>query len=557
MRRDTLWTASVFGALLACGWLAAAARDAMITEPLAAQHGLSRTWFTQIQVDRARGRVAHVILHGGTLFVQTDQGVLHAVDAETGQTLWAEQVGNRNHPSLAPAANENLVAVVNGSNLFILNRFNGKLLWQTQIDGAPGAGPALSSQRAYVPTVNGLVYSYRLKPVQNPLQELGKISQKTPEQESAEVAERRQAFRLQQAYLPPLVCQSTGRSLVQPIVTRQKAGEEYLAWSTDRGYLYVGRINRQEEDRFTVAYRLETNGEIVAPPTYLPPDPNVVGDSGVIYAVSKDGFVHAVRERDGESLWRFPTGEPLVQPASVVDQQVYVPTQPGGMYCLDAKTGKQVWWTPQVVQFVAASKDRVYASDKTGQTLVLDAKNGSRLDTIAATAPLVKLINAETDRIYLVAETGLIQCLHETEQSEPIRHVKPLEQQPTVDATKLAGPASTETEGEKPADEKKTVKPPSGGGGGATGFKPKPKKKKKTDEFGDETGTKKGKGSRVPGTMDSSAPYGKQPRGKGAKGGSPPMGMMPAPMSEEGPGPGGAAPRGKAKNKKAANGFGP
>ena len=52
-------------------------------------------------------------------------------------------------------------------------------------------------------------------------------------------------------------------------------------------------------------YRLETGAAIVGRPAYLPPDPKVPGDSGLIVAASRDGFVYAFQEKDGQSLWRF------------------------------------------------------------------------------------------------------------------------------------------------------------------------------------------------------------------------------------------------------------
>ncbi len=92
------------------------------------------------------------------------------------------------------------------------------------------------------------------------------------------------------------------------------------------------------------------------------------------------------------------------------------------MYGLDAKTGKNLWWTPGAMQFVAASKARVYATDSIGRILVCDSANGNRLDTIAAEDSPVKLANCDTDRIYLIGHGGLIQCLHEMELDEPIYH---------------------------------------------------------------------------------------------------------------------------------------
>ena len=77
-----------------------------------------------------------------------------------------------------------------------------------------------------------------------------------------------------------------------------------------------------------------------------------------------------------------------------------------------------------MTQFVAASKSRVYAADRIGRLVVLDAASGARLGDIAAEGATIKLTNADTDRIYLVSNGGLIQCLREIEQIEPLMHGK-------------------------------------------------------------------------------------------------------------------------------------
>jgi outer membrane protein assembly factor BamB len=175
MRRSYVFAPALIAVLVAGNLAVAARRGQVIPEPMARRHGLTRPWFTQVQLDSARARISHITLDRGTLFVQTDHAVLHAIDAETGESLWAEQVGRRGHPGFAPGANQNFVAAVNGSFLYVINRFNGKLLWKTQLEGAPGAGAALSAKRAYVPMVAGLVMSYLLEPMKDPLEELGLV----------------------------------------------------------------------------------------------------------------------------------------------------------------------------------------------------------------------------------------------------------------------------------------------------------------------------------------------------------------------------------------------
>jgi len=401
----------------------AALRSAIIPEPEANRHGLTRPWFTQIQLDRSRARVRHVVLYDGILYVQTDRAMVHALDAETGNTLWARMIGRPDHPSMTPGLGQDLLAVVNGSRLYVVNRYNGDLLYEVQVGGAPGAGAAVSKTRAYVPMVDGMVMAYRLTPLTDPEKELG-FAKKTPtEKEKAQAEEdRRENLRLSQEYSPPLSCRSFGKALIQPLVTSQIKGEEFVAWPTDRGFLNIAKIDLSREDVFAIKYRLETDAEIVARPTYLPPDPDKEAASGLIFGASRDGFVHAIDQRHGQSVWRFSAGEPINQPAVVIERRVYATTQLGGMFCLDAETGSEIWWAPHLMQFVAASKDRVYGADRLGRILVLRADTGARLDTLDAGASPIKLINSQTDRIYLASETGLVQCLHELELSEPIRH---------------------------------------------------------------------------------------------------------------------------------------
>jgi len=421
----------------------AAVNSEIIPETTALRHGLTRAWFTQVTLDRGRARVRDMVLYKDMLYVQTDHAVVHALSAETGETVWVKQVGRHNHPSLTSGASQDLLAVVNGSRLYVVNRYNGDLLYEIQVDGAPGAGAALSEKRAYVPMVNGMVKAYRLEPLTDPQKELGMIKKDLTEEQKETAEEyRRENLRLRQEYIPPLACQSSGRALVQPLVTEQNEGEEFVAWPTDRGYLNIGWIDRRSEDALVIKFSVEADAGIDARPTYLPPDPNHEGESGIVYGASKDGFVHAVEVRTGEPLWRFSAGDPLIQPPVVIDQYVYMATQPGGMFCLDSQSGVEVWWTPHVRQFIAASKHRIYAADKLGRILILNAKTGARLDTLPAGNLPLKLINADTDRLYLGTRTGLIQCLHEVELPEPLRHLDARNER----LTKLAKPETRQAD---------------------------------------------------------------------------------------------------------------
>ncbi|MDZ7618312.1 MAG: PQQ-binding-like beta-propeller repeat protein, partial [Patescibacteria group bacterium] len=395
----------------------------IISETEAARHGLARPWIGQLQVDRARARLRYVVLHEGVLYAQSDRAMVHAVDAETGATLWTRQIGRPEHPSLTPGVGADLLAIINGSRLYVVNRHNGDMLLEIELLGAPGAGPALSRRRAYIPMLNGKMVAYRVEPATDPMKELGRTASNLTDEERVQLdEERRKDIRLNQDYIRPLSAQSYGRTTVQPLVTTQSDVQEFVTWPTDRGFLYTGVVDLRNPDAVNLQYRLETQGPIVSQAAFLPPDPRVAGAAGTIFTASRDGYVYAVSEKTGDSIWRYSCGEAIVERPALIFPRVFVTTQLGGMVSLDAKTGQQQWWAPHVRQFVAASESRVYALDMTDQLLVLDIESGARLDSIWIGSLPVRLSNDQTDRVYLASETGFIQCLHELEHATPMRH---------------------------------------------------------------------------------------------------------------------------------------
>jgi hypothetical protein len=195
----------------------------------------------------------------------------------------------------------------------------------------------------------------------------------------------------------------------------------YIAWTTRKG-MFVGHVSRQDENHFPLLYELAGGNEIVSQPTYLPSQTGDPALEGVIFVASLNGSVYAHSARQGVELWKRATGQPIVEPVIPIGNHLYVASELGGMYCLDTANGKQLWHAPRITKFIAASPTRIYAADKTDRLLVLDAESGAKIDALPFAAADIMVHNMRTDRIYLVAKTGLIQCLREIELTQPARH---------------------------------------------------------------------------------------------------------------------------------------
>src|ERR1051325_5875040 len=142
-----MWRSLALGLGLAivCGAGSAQADDigtGLIPRPVSERYGLTRDWFAQVDMNRVKARVTYVGLFPGLILAQTDQGTVHALDSETGQTLWVQQFGHRNWPMMPAGANDSFVAVVNGTTLYVVDRTSGDLKWTRQLGSSPSAGVA-------------------------------------------------------------------------------------------------------------------------------------------------------------------------------------------------------------------------------------------------------------------------------------------------------------------------------------------------------------------------------------------------------------------------------
>lgn len=362
-------------ALAVGGWTAQAVAQGggLVPETLAVRHGLTRSWYAQMSLNRANEKVIDVTLNGGVLFVQTSGAMIHALDAETGRALWVELVGRSDRTTVAPGANAKNVAIINGSMLYLLDRQSGKIEWSRKLRGSAGAGPVLTKENVIVPLVDGMLEGYHLA---------------------------------KREHDSPWIYQSVGRVYGQPVMT-----PEVMGWTTDRGYFYVA-----SNDPMKIRARLQTRGSIEGRPGYWTP---------YFYAASLDGYVYAIHGRTAETAWKFAVADPMTEPPIAINGRVYVVREGGGMYCLDGEKGTQLWFAPNVGQFVSMSPTRIYTIDRSQRMLILDAETGGRLDLMPVEPSLKKMRNEQTDRIYLIGSNGLIQCLREIEQPKPVVYTPP------------------------------------------------------------------------------------------------------------------------------------
>ena len=306
------------------------------------------------------------------MFATASNAIIQAVDAESGRTMWKKRVGDSRYPSFRVATNEDRLAIVNGSTLYMIEQETGRVLWDRSMKGTPGASPALSNFYAFIPTVTGQL----------------------------------EVYDIEKGGLPATVYQASGRALVTPTVTPRS-----VTWPTDLGHMYFA-----ESDHPSLRFRLEANQDIVSSAGFLAPN--------YVYITSVDGYVYCIDDVKEAVEWQVSLGTAMSQSPVAVGDQLMVVTDEDELICLDAFSGKQKWGPVfNIHRLMSVSEEKVYALDRRGDLVIIKRDSGARHRTIRLHGTAIPFVNTLTDRIYLTNKQGRVVCLHEDKYEFPYLHV--------------------------------------------------------------------------------------------------------------------------------------
>jgi outer membrane protein assembly factor BamB len=432
--------------------------SALISHAAARQLGLERMWFTQLDLDRSKGRLAglhlHIsnteshtvfeIVHEGKRYVfsQRDrnpfgeelgvEGAKQKADEKLAQiTKELEAAGKKDGPPITIQTHVvpkiTLYATSERGTIHAVDAETGRTRWSVGIGkpGFPTTAPAANEKQVaacngstlYVLLAEDGKLSWSRQCVSAPgagpamSDELIFVPMITGQIESMLVDDPKRPLATYKSY---------GRALVQPVLSYNS-----VAWPTDSGNLYVGLAHGQG-----MRFRLQAKDAITSPPAFLAPDK--------VFATSLDGYIYCVNENRGNVLWRFSTGEAIYHSPVALGSTVYAITDRGNLFAIDAATAAEIWTVGGIRRYVAGNEKRLYCIDTRGDLTILDAATGSRLGTIFAGQIDFPFLNVQTDRILLVTSTGMVQCLRESNLSFPVTHYR-------FEVKKAVQPAKTTT----------------------------------------------------------------------------------------------------------------
>jgi outer membrane protein assembly factor BamB len=306
----------------------------------------------------------------GRLYFANNDGVLFAVDADTGRLAW-RYVSNRCQ-AMSPAVDRDIVFATflnpppcNSSGdgetgqLLALSAATGRVLWRRTI-GPSESSPVVSNGSVYVGDWDGRVYSF-----------------------SERTGNRSWTF------------QAGGKVKGGVAVS----GNHVFVGDYDSHVYSLDARTGKLEWTASAQPRLGHPGEFYATPAVA---------YGRVFIGSTDGKEYAFGAGTGDLLWSHSTGGYVYSSSAVWRKRIFAGSYSGTFYCFDAATGDTMWsfqangpisGSPTIVA------GRVYFATLARRTYALNAATGKVLWTFpdGKYSPVV----ADTQRLYLVGFTKL------------------------------------------------------------------------------------------------------------------------------------------------------
>ena len=137
--------------------------------------------------------------------------------------------------------------------------------------------------------------------------------------------------------------------------------------------------------------------------------------NGVVYVGSDDGNVYALNAATGAELWSFKTGSTVESSPAVANGVVYIGSDDHNVYALNAATGAKLWsfaTGAAVESSPAVANGVVYVGSDDDSVYALNAATGLRLWSFTTELPVVSSPAVANGVIYIAGHDGNLYAFH-------------------------------------------------------------------------------------------------------------------------------------------------
>ncbi|MFN6137876.1 MAG: PQQ-binding-like beta-propeller repeat protein [Planctomycetota bacterium] len=297
-------------------------------------------------------------------------GVVTAIDGETGELLWQSSVPRADLNIYGPGVSDDFVTVVNGNAFYAMDLKTGNMINTGRLAFTPSGSAASLEKRIIVPSTEGRLVGYN---VDNPV--------------------------IAPAILRAGVENRRGLAI--------SADREFMAW-TSKNAMYL--VHNENVPKLWA--KVNVDEPLDSKPVATP--------QGFLFTSMYGTVIHATTSRTGSYLWRVNLAMPTNRTPVCDGKHAFILSDDGRVVALDLKTGTQLWgsYIGHVDQILGVGKEHLFVQNDRGSLSRLRISDGQVDGTSSALVDLV-IPNSVTDRLFIATKDGHISCLREQGAVQP------------------------------------------------------------------------------------------------------------------------------------------
>ena len=321
------------------------------------------------------GRQAEMVPFSSSLsyvVTLTTNGILEAIDAESGAVLWQVEAGDPSLPMFGPGVSDTHVVITNGNFLHIYDLETGNQVNSRPLQFSPTGCPRALPDWALVPSVDGRTVGYNISSIK----------------------------------VAPTFLRTGVENRLATVVSADRA---FIAGPMKSKLL----ISKIDNDKMPVLWTAVSFGENMAS---LP----AATQSGYVATTANGTVFHCNTERNDSIVWKTRLATQITKSPVVNKDFVFVTSDDGFLYGLGLSDGVEIWESPipNINEVMSVGKKHVYARNTSGLLVAFDIATGKETGRSPFVVPDV-LPNSISDRIFIVNKKGQLACLREVDATEP------------------------------------------------------------------------------------------------------------------------------------------
>ena len=250
-------------------------------------------------------------LYKGNVFFSDNKQILYALNALTGKLVWKLDFGNNlnydwgfDYYYSSPTITDGKILIgAKDGFVYNVNAANGNILWKFKTDGIVRSTPAVTNNEVFFGDTEGILYDVDF----NDGKEKWRFTTTGNGLKNEDFGFDRRAI------------------ISSPVVVQNK-----IIFGCRDGFLYA--VNKETgKEIWNINHHVSWVISSVA-----------VKDSIVVTGTSDGRFVQAVNLNTGNEIWKFKTVSIVWSSPIILNNNVYIGSQEGIMYCLDLLTGKKI-----------------------------------------------------------------------------------------------------------------------------------------------------------------------------------------------------------------------